>query len=131
MDKYQRDVEQIKTIADKYNIQIDELAGNIIIARTIYGSWRFDITDKPYDLYHRPIFMWNYNESIKYNDGYHRQNKFFTDFEDLLNYIYRHDIKAHKHPGPKKSIPSPAKKKNDQGISRKKKNFHSKKKKKI
>ena len=74
MDKYQHEVEQIKTIADKYNIQIDELAGNIIIARTIYGSWRFDITDKPYDLYHRPICMWNYKESIKYNDGYHRQS---------------------------------------------------------
>lgn len=127
----QNDVDKIQQIAKKYGIEVNEYAGNIIIAKTLYGYWKFDITYQPYHLYHRPVCMWNYKESIKYNDGYHRQNKFFTDFEDLLNYIYRHDIKAHKHPGPKKSLPSPIKKRSDQNVQRNKKNFHSKNQKKF
>lgn len=102
--------EVLTTISDaakKHNVEIRECAGNIIIAKTMYGQWKFDATNLPYELFHRPVLMWDYKESLKKNDGYHRQNKKFTDINDLFDYICAHDASLMKRIGKKINIRTP------------------------
>ena len=84
------DEEILKQSCDKYNFTY-HITANEVIVKTVYASWKFDYTENPFHLYHRPTVLHYYKTSINTNEGYHDQKRSFKKIEDLIDYIQTHD----------------------------------------
>lgn len=90
-DKNNQTTEEIiEELCEKYGFKC-HFSINIVTISSIYGKWQFDYTMSTYKLWHKPSCI-DYKKIIaNRNDGYHRQNKSFTDIKELLDYIKCHD----------------------------------------
>lgn len=88
---------ELKRLSEKYGFSYTVLVG-VAIIKTAFSSWKFDYTSPPYHLFHRPAVIFDYKCCVKNSDGYHNQNRKFTDLEELCDYITTHDRDLFKKP---------------------------------
>ena len=80
----------LKNLCEEYGFTY-HMTTTYATIKTVCANWRFDYTETPYKLFHKPSIIHNYFVAINTNDGYHDQKRSFNNLKDLIDYIYTHD----------------------------------------
>ena len=86
-------LQELETLAKEMNVEISTFPDKIFI-RTGVGEWFFS-TYEERDI---KLFHYNYfyrNTPKKFMNDYHLQNRRFSSWTEILNYIYDHDSKKY------------------------------------